>query len=96
MDISIIWMSQRSLRRAGQIPAMINHLKKDGVLPPITLLRDEQGVIQLRDGHHRLTAIWLSGRDRLAPHEYVLVDSDHPPARFGRLLDLIDRNSVTA
>lgn len=76
-------MSQRDLRRAGQIPAMIETLREGGILPPITLAQDEFGEIQLEDGHHRLMALWLSGKTNLDKHEYVLVEKDQWKPRFG-------------
>lgn len=88
MHIARIWMSQRRLRRAGQIPAMIK-ASENGDLPPITLARCEDGEIQLEDGHHRLTAIWLSGRKVLEDHEYIVVEKDQWKRRFGKIEDVI-------
>jgi hypothetical protein len=59
MDITQIWMSQRKLRRAGQISAMVEALKQGEELPRIALVRSDDGEIQVHDGHHRLTAFWL-------------------------------------
>lgn len=75
MDITKIWLSQRNLRRAGQIPAMVETLCEGGVLPPIILARCEDGEIQVEDGHHRLRAIWLSGRITLYSDEYYVVET---------------------
>jgi hypothetical protein len=77
MDIAQIWMSQKKLRRAGQIPTMIEALEKGDELPRITLVRCEDGEVQVHDGHHRLTAYWLAGRSRLDRHEYILLEQDH-------------------
>jgi len=85
MDITKIWLSQRNLRRAGQIPAMIETLCEGGVLPPITLARCEDGEIQVEDGHHRLTAIWLSGRTALNYDEYFVIEKEQWKPRVGRL-----------
>jgi hypothetical protein len=43
------------------------------------------------DGHHRALASWLAGRTRLERHEDVLVQSDWPRPRFGRVVDLLAR-----
>lgn len=91
MDIMKIWMSQRNLYRAKQIPAMIEELKDDGELPRIILNRDEDGEIQVQDGHHRLTAIWLSGRTILYKHEYLLVEQNHWRPRCGKIVDLVNK-----
>lgn len=88
MDITKIWMSQRNLRRAGQIPAMVKTLCEGGVLPPITLAHCEDGEIQVEDGHHRLMAIWFSGRKILDNHEYFVVEKDQWKPRTGRCFDL--------
>lgn len=88
MQIERIWVSQRNLRRAGQIPAMIETLK-NGWLPPITLIEGEDGEIQLEDGHHRLTAIYLSGRTHLEKWEYVLVQKDQWRPRCGRFHEIL-------
>jgi hypothetical protein len=89
MDITRIWVSQRNLRRAGQIPAMIETLAAGETLPRITLIRCEDGEVQVQDGHHRLAAIWLSGRTRLERHEYILLEQDQFRVRCGKLEGIV-------
>lgn len=89
MNITNIWMSQKNLRRAEQIPEMVECLLDGECLPPITLARDEDGEVQLEDGHHRLVAIWLSGRDELERHEYLLLEKDQWRPRFGKIDKLL-------
>ena len=84
MEIRDIWLTQSKLNRAGQIPGMIKTLEDDW-LPAITLGRLEDGSIQVEDGHHRLTAIWLSGRQKLEPWEYILIESDRWRPRRGKI-----------
>lgn len=91
MDITKIWMSQRKLRNLGQVPLMIRELNEGNTLPPISLAMCEDGEVQLEDGHHRLTAIWLNGRQELLEHEYVLVEKDQWKPRFGRIADFVQR-----
>ena len=91
MQISEIWVSQRKLRCVGQIPSMVQALEEGGCLPRITLSRSEDGSIQVEDGHHRLTAIWLTGRRWLTKHEYLLLEKDQWRPRFGKLTDLMAR-----
>lgn len=83
MDITQIWMSQKNLRRAGQIPAMVKALQQGQQLPRIILVRSEDGEVQVHDGHHRLTAFWLAGRRRLARYEFLLLEQEqyHRPRR---------------
>ena len=76
MKIIDIWISQRNLKRAEQIPAMIKDLKIGKRLPPVLLIRTEDNLIQLEDGHHRLLAYWLAGREFLNYDEYLLVEKD--------------------
>lgn len=85
MNIASIWVSQRNLRRADQIPAMIETLKAGGDLPRITLIQCEDGEVQVQDGHHRLAAIWLNGRTHLERHEYILLQQDQFRVRCGKL-----------
>ena len=61
MQISGIYVSQRKLRCVAQIPAMIETLEGGGCLPRITLSRWLDSSVQVEDGHHRLTAIWMTG-----------------------------------
>ena len=88
MQIDQIWVSQRSLKRAGQIPAMIETLK-NGWLPPITLIEGTDGEIQVEDGHHRLVAIYLSGRTHLEKEEYILVQKDQWRPRCEKFTEAI-------
>lgn len=89
MDITKIWLSQKNLRRAGQIPAMIETLRDGGSLPAITLARCEDGEIQIEDGHHRLMAHWLSGKTDLDLHDYIVVEKDQWKRRFGNINNLL-------
>lgn len=88
MEIARIWASQRNLKRAGQIPAMLATLQAGGSLPVITLIECEDGEIQVQDGHHRLTAIWVNGRSHLERHEYILLQQDQFRVRCGKVKDL--------
>ncbi len=89
MDIARIWMSQKNLRRIEQIPAMVETLKHGEILPKIILNQCEDGEIQIQDGHHRLVAIWLSGKTKLEKHEYLLVQKDQWRIRCGKIRSLI-------
>ena len=91
MQISTIYVSQRRLRRAAQIQSMIETLEAGGYLPPITLSRSRDGSVQIEDGHHRLCAVWMTGRDELREHEYLLLEKDQWRPRFGRIMDLLER-----
>jgi hypothetical protein len=96
MQIAEIYVSQRTLRRVAQIPAMVDTLEIGGCLPRITLSRSRDGSIQVDNGHHRLTAIWLSGRTELEADEYLLFEKEQWRPRFGRIPDLMARCGITA
>ncbi len=95
MQISEIYVSQRKLRCVTQLAAMVETLNDGGGLPQITLSRSEDGSIQVEDGHHRLTAIWLSGRRELRDYEYLLLEKERWRPRFGRIVDLLVRCGIT-
>lgn len=85
--IADIWVCQRTLKRADQIPYMIKSLEDGENLPPIQLGRMEDGSIQVEDGHHRLMAYWLSSRKILDKTEYLIVESEWVRPRFGQMGD---------
>ena len=96
MQIAEIFVSQRKLGCVAQLPAMVNTLEVGGCLPRITLSRSRDGSVQVDDGHHRLTAIWLSGRTELEEDEYLLLEKEQWRPRFGRIQDLLARCGNTA
>lgn len=91
MDIAILYVSQRKLRRAEQIPALIEAIRNEDTIPPIRITEAEDGTLQIDDGHHRAVAYWLSGRRRLERHEYDLLLANRYRARFGFIPDLLRR-----
>jgi hypothetical protein len=93
MRIAEIFVSQRKLRLAAQLPAMRETLA-DACLPRITLGRGPDGQVQVEDGHHRLAAIWLMGRRRLRKDEFLLVEKETPRPRFGKVRDLLARCGI--
>lgn len=91
MDLSNLFVSQRRLRSPAQVAGLITCVLHGEPLPPILLSEDEDGSVQIEDGHHRATAFWLSGRAHLEPHEYVLFPRTRRRPRFGRIADLVAR-----
>ena len=96
MDISNLFVSQRNLRRAWQLPALVESILDGDLLTPIRLSEADDETVQVEDGHHRLVAYWLAGRRRLKSHEYVLFVADRPRFRRGRFPDLLTRLRVPA
>lgn len=88
MDIATLFVSQRKLRNLSQVFNMMGNLE---CLPPIIISESEDGTKQVEDGHHRITAYWLSGRETLLASEYNLIQSDQHRPRFGRVPDFVGR-----
>ena len=85
--IEDLWFTQRSLKRVEQIPRMIACLQSsepDG-LPPVELHRCDDGQVVIHNGHHRVTAIWLSGRRYLRRDEFHLYEMDSPKRRIAKV-----------
>jgi hypothetical protein len=91
MELSMLFVSQRKLRAPGQLAALMACVRSGELLPPILLSEDDDGTVQIEDGHHRATAFWLCGRVRLEAHEYLLFPRTRRRPRFGRLADLVAR-----
>lgn len=91
MELSKLFVSQRKLRAPAQVAGLVACVRHGELLPPILLSEDDDGTVQIEDGHHRATAYLLSGRARLAAHEYLVLPRTRLRPRFGRLLDLLAR-----
>ena len=88
MQISTLYTTQRTLKRAHQIPEMLKNVE---TLPLICLSRHPDGLIQIENGHHSVVAIFLSGRTYLKREEYVLIEEPKKPReRCGLLTGLIE------
>jgi hypothetical protein len=82
--IERLLFTQRSLKRYLSLPQLMQ-LVDDGVpfLEPIELHRNDAGQIVINNGHHRVMAIWLSGRDDLHDNEFILLDMEQCRSPFG-------------
>jgi hypothetical protein len=94
MQISDVQVSQRKPRQADQLPAMLEMLDAGGCLPRITLGCGPDGKVQVEDGHHRLVAVWMTGRRDLRKEEYLLVEKETVRPRFGTIQDLLARCGI--
>lgn len=80
-------VTQRDLRTPDQLISMTEFAEDGGIFnceilqchnyrnttsPLIQLARFEDGQIYIRDGHHRLVAIYRSGRQYISEEEYVI------------------------
>lgn len=96
MQLATLYVSQRRLRHPGQIPALIHAVQSGDPIPPIRLSEDDDGSIQVEDGHHRVTAFWLAGRRELTPQDYLLLSvAERPRPRFGTVPEFVSRNAPT-
>ena len=94
MQLATLYVSQRGLRRLEQIPALVEAIRNGDPIPPIRLSEDDDGSIQVEDGHHRITAYWLAGKHRLESQDYILFPpSDRPRPRLGTVPDFVSRHA---
>ncbi|HEX2746942.1 MAG TPA: DUF262 domain-containing protein [Verrucomicrobiales bacterium] len=94
MQLATLFVSQRRLRNPGQIHALVEAIQNGYPLPPVRLSEDDDGSIQVEDGHHRTTAYWIAGTHQLSSHQYLLLPvSERPRHRFGTLRDFVSRNA---
>ena len=94
MQIADIHVSQRKLRQPDQLATMRETLEACDCLPRITLGRGPDGQVQVEDGHHRLVAVWMTGRRQLRQDEYLLVEKETVRPRFGTVQDLLARCEI--
>jgi hypothetical protein len=94
MNISEIFVTQRSLNRKDLIPSLLQSIKEDKLIDPIELIEQVDGKIRIDNGHHRLVAYYLSGRRNLRNYEYDLILSNDYRHIFGKVGDLIKRNNL--
>ena len=86
-----MFVSQRKLRAPEQVRSLIESVLRGEPVPSVLLSEDDDGTIQIEDGHHRVTAYRLSGRRELERYEYELMPRERRRPRFGRIDDLIGR-----
>jgi|GEM_PF-3861598 len=91
INIADLYSTQQHLKRANQVPAMIAFLLAGGDFSDnpvqLKLLSDERIVIN--NGHHRVTAIYCSGRRILYDNEYILdADDSYKRNVFNRITNM--------
>jgi tetratricopeptide (TPR) repeat protein len=96
MDLTTMFVSQRKLRAPEQTYTLVDSVLNGEPIKPVLLSEDDDGSIQVEDGHHRVVAYWLAGRLRLRSEEYVLILRERLRPRFGRIPDLISRVQATS
>ena len=84
--IDDLWTTQKNLKRKKDIPEMVKFLQSGETFEEkIELHECDDGEIQINNGHHRIVAISLSGRNYLEGHEYDLIYTDRPRIRFTKV-----------
>lgn len=70
------------------MPDLIAYAHEGGLFnraPLIELHQNEDDEIIINNGHHRVTAIWLSGRRFLSREEFIILYKDAFRPRFGTI-----------
>jgi hypothetical protein len=80
--IRTLWLTQRKTS-LDKVASLIDEMP---FRQPITLARCEDGELEVWDGHHRLTAWFIAGRDYLYYGEYIIVEAKKSRKRFGRMV----------
>lgn len=96
MDIGSLWFTQRSLKRSYQIEPLARTFKVEGYYfdPPIELAKCDDGEIEIINGHHRITALWLAGFKTLRREDYHLSYPIFPKGRFWQVKDLGSKTNL--
>lgn len=85
-----IWLTQRRVNLAK----VCQLLKDMPFREKVVLAQCPDNEIEIKNGHHRLTALFFLGRTHLRMCEYTLVSVDKCSVRFGRLEDWCERYRV--
>lgn len=86
MEIARLCCTQRGLKRAKQIPTLM-----EGFYEPVELNLCPDGEVEIHNGHHRVVSIWMTGRTVLRSFEYILLIKDEQRTRFGKLPEWLTR-----
>jgi hypothetical protein len=92
--IDRLWFTQARLKRPQQMPGLIEHAHTGGLFngdPVIELHQNEDEEIVINNGHHRVTAVWLSGRKFLYREEFIILYKDAYRPRFGTIALFLER-----
>jgi hypothetical protein len=87
MNLYRVHVTQWRLRNPAQVPALIEAIRDNAMIPPVMLAELEDGTVFIHDGHHRSIAFWLAGKTQLEWGDYILLPVDHPRVMRGKLAD---------
>lgn len=92
VPIKRLWFSQKCLKRADNLTNLFKLLWAETPFSTkIELNLAPDGEYEIKNGHHRVVAIWLTGRTYLENGEYILVDKDKIGKRFGKIEFALER-----
>lgn len=90
MNLADLHVTQHELRNLDQIPQMVEFVQNGGVFTLeeitrhndgdtslISLTRFEDGRVFVHNGHHRVAAVWLAGREKLNSFEYLILEKKY-------------------
>lgn len=89
MKIAELYSTQRNLRRKEQIKELVKSIQNNEYIEPVLLSESEDGKVQVENGHHRVIAYYLSGRDVLKEDEYILLNGDTGRIRICKIEKLM-------
>jgi len=93
-ELGNLYITQAKFRNWPQIAGMMTACQKGENIfnhPAIISRCDEDGELEISDGHHRLMAKYLSGQS-LADSEYTLVSGPPIRSRYGRIKEYRNKN----
>lgn len=78
--IDQLWTSQRSLKRFEQVPFLVELIKTEKEFTSkIEIVQTSENLLVIKNGHHRVMAIWFCGRQELKTNEYEIIYSEMIP-----------------
>lgn len=92
IKIEDLWMTQRNLKRAHQIPKLVEIINEGTeVLEKVIVIQQGEGLYCVGDGHHRIAAYWLAGRRQLDRYDYLLLQQPtYTKVLCGKIQDLLE------
>lgn len=78
INLSNIWFTQKILKRKEIIPDLIKNINN---LPKIKINILPDNSIEIKNGHHRMTALWISGVREMNIYDFDVFYPEIPRLR---------------